>query len=79
MPDCKKKKKNLPILNRSITMRHFLACTFLDFHLLKEISQWNKAPPCISSSHPYSPVLTLLHEFCFKILSKERLMDSPPQ
>lgn len=60
-------------------MRHnFLACTFLDFHLLKEISHWNKAPPCISSSRPCSLALKFVHEFCFSVLSSKRLAHGWP-
>lgn len=75
MPDC---NKILPILNRSIMMHHFLAYAFLDFHLLKEISHWNKAPPCISSSRPYSLALKFVHVFCFSMLSSKRLAHGWP-
>lgn len=37
-------------------MHNFLAFTFLDLHLLKEISHWDKAPP-VFSSRPYSLAL----------------------
>lgn len=65
-------------------MRHnFLACTFLDFHLLKEISHWNKAPPCSLGIRKFLQCFERLsgkfvHEFCFSVLSSKRLAHGWP-